>query len=206
MKFVQILQYLRQFWRYKMVDRILKISRPGVFDIRCLSWNTAIIVFMKKCRMDRRRYKSRHWIPMFIGIPCFMSSCRRHTMYCRMYTARECFFLYIIIYLLYWLLIFTSFDTPNAVHISDVQYTYTNNLQKFTMEQIMPLNVLSTPIPFGIRNGIIWTGPELEPCYRFREPLFLEKGLNKFCSDVSEVSSFNSKSFIRWNDKTRFWK
>ena len=30
-----------------MADHILKVSRPGVFDIRCLSWNTAIIVFMK---------------------------------------------------------------------------------------------------------------------------------------------------------------
>ena len=30
-----------------MVDHILKLSRPGVCDIRCLSWNTAIIVFMK---------------------------------------------------------------------------------------------------------------------------------------------------------------
>jgi hypothetical protein len=26
-----------------MVDHILKISRPGVFDVRCLSWNTAMI-------------------------------------------------------------------------------------------------------------------------------------------------------------------
>ena len=54
----------------KMVDHILKISRPGVFDIRRLSWNTAIVVFIKKCRMVRRRYKSRHWISMFIGTPC----------------------------------------------------------------------------------------------------------------------------------------
>ena len=135
-----------------------------------------------------------------------MSSCRKNSILQNAYCKGVLIFLYIIIYLLYWLLIFTSFDTPNAVHISDVQYTYTNNLQKFTMEQTMPLNVLSTPIPFGIRNGIIWTGPEFEPCYRFREPLFLEKGLNKFCSDVSEVSSFNSNPFIRWNDKTRFWK
>ena len=52
-----------------MVDHILKISRPGVFDIRCLSWNTASIVFMKRCCMDRRRYESRHWIPMF-ETPC----------------------------------------------------------------------------------------------------------------------------------------
>ena len=44
----------------KMINSILKISRPGVSDIRCLSWNTAIIVFMKKCPIDRRLYKSRH--------------------------------------------------------------------------------------------------------------------------------------------------
>ena len=49
----------------KMVDHILKF-----YDIRCLSWNTEIIVLMKKCRMFRRWYKSRHWIPMFIGTPC----------------------------------------------------------------------------------------------------------------------------------------
>ena len=30
-----------------MVDHILKISSSGVFDIRRLSWNTAIIVFLK---------------------------------------------------------------------------------------------------------------------------------------------------------------
>ena len=35
----------------KMVDHILKISRPGVFDVRCLSWNTAMIVFMKNCHI-----------------------------------------------------------------------------------------------------------------------------------------------------------
>jgi len=28
----------------KMVDHILKISRPDVLDVVCLSWNTAIIV------------------------------------------------------------------------------------------------------------------------------------------------------------------
>ena len=57
-----------------MVDIILKISRPGVSDIRCLNWKNAIIVFMKKCRMDRRRYnnKSRHLIPTFIGTPCLI--------------------------------------------------------------------------------------------------------------------------------------
>ena len=70
LKFVPILQYLCQFWRYKMVDHILKISRLGVFYIGCLCWSTVINVFMKKCCMNRRLYKSRHWIPMFIGTPC----------------------------------------------------------------------------------------------------------------------------------------
>ena len=49
-----------------MVYKILKISKPGDFDIRCLNWNTAITVFMKKCHMNRRRYRHRHLIP----IPC----------------------------------------------------------------------------------------------------------------------------------------
>ena len=31
--------------------------RSGIYDFRCLSWNTAITVFMKTCHMDRRRYK-----------------------------------------------------------------------------------------------------------------------------------------------------
>ena len=54
----------------KMVDLILKISRPGVFYIRCLSWNSAIIVFKQK--MERRQYKSRHLIPMFLGTTCII--------------------------------------------------------------------------------------------------------------------------------------
>ena len=54
----------------KMVDHILKISRPGVFDIRCLNLNTAKIVNMKIFCMDQRRYKSLYLIPMFIGTPC----------------------------------------------------------------------------------------------------------------------------------------
>ena len=44
-------------------------------------------------------------------------------------------FLYIIIYPLYWLLLFTSFKTPNAVHIYEVKYTYTKSLPKLTMTQ-----------------------------------------------------------------------
>ena len=62
-------KYLRQFWRCKNVRphfENLKI----VFDIYSLSLNTAIIVFMKKYRMDRRLNKSRHWICMFNGTPC----------------------------------------------------------------------------------------------------------------------------------------
>ena len=50
-----------------MVDNILK-SQDQAFSI--FRWNTAIILFMKKCHMDRRRYKSRHLIPMFIKTPC----------------------------------------------------------------------------------------------------------------------------------------
>ena len=48
----------------KMVDHILKILRPSVFDIRCFYW-IVIIAVMKKCRMDGRRYKGRHLIPMY---------------------------------------------------------------------------------------------------------------------------------------------
>ena len=47
LQFVQILQYRQIIVNTKMVDHILKISRAGVFDIRCFNWNTAIIVFMK---------------------------------------------------------------------------------------------------------------------------------------------------------------
>ena len=67
-----------------------------------------------------------------------MSSCRK---------VAECilklsvFFLYIIIYLL----------TPQ------MQYMYTKTCQSSQWHikcTFMPLNVLSTPIPFGIRNGV----------------------------------------------------
>ena len=52
-EFVAKTQFLcTNFEDTKMVDHILKISRPGVFDVGDLSWNTAIIVFMKKCRMN----------------------------------------------------------------------------------------------------------------------------------------------------------
>ena len=70
LKFVQILQYLCHHWRYKMVDLILKISGPGVSDIRCVNCRKLkLLCSSKKCHMDRRRYKRRHLIPMFIGTP-----------------------------------------------------------------------------------------------------------------------------------------
>ena len=43
----------------KMVYQTLKISRSGVFDIRCSSCNIGIL--------------SRHWILMFIGTPCMLA-------------------------------------------------------------------------------------------------------------------------------------
>ena len=48
----------------KLVNHNLKILIQGVFVIRYFNWNTAIIVFMKKCSIDQRRYKSRHLIPI----------------------------------------------------------------------------------------------------------------------------------------------
>ena len=35
-----------------------------------------MIVFMKNCRMDQRRYNSRNWIPMFFGTPCTIDFCK----------------------------------------------------------------------------------------------------------------------------------
>ena len=48
-----------------MVDHILKISRAGVSD-SCVNWNYCV---QEKCPIERRRYKSRHLIPLFIGTP-----------------------------------------------------------------------------------------------------------------------------------------
>ena len=44
-----------------MVDLILKISRPGVFDVICVNWNTAIIVFMP--------HESKTSFPCLLGHP-----------------------------------------------------------------------------------------------------------------------------------------
>ena len=49
------------FENIQMVDHILKILRPGAFDIS---------MFILEYCMDQRRYKSRHRIPMFIWTPC----------------------------------------------------------------------------------------------------------------------------------------
>ena len=53
----------------KMVDHILKISRPGVFYIRCLNWNTAIIVFMKNSAWIEDDKKVVTELPCLLGHP-----------------------------------------------------------------------------------------------------------------------------------------
>ena len=66
LKFAQILQYLRLHFEDKKCYPYLKISRPGVFDIRCVNWNTAVIVFKKKCLMDRSHLKSHvYWDTLY---------------------------------------------------------------------------------------------------------------------------------------------
>ena len=57
-----------------MVDLILKISRPVVFDFRCLNSNTANIVFMKKCHMDRSDMKVVTEFPYLLGHPACTGS------------------------------------------------------------------------------------------------------------------------------------
>ena len=52
-----------------MLDHILKISRPGVFDIRCLRWNTAIIVFMKDAAWIEDDIKVVTECPCLLGQP-----------------------------------------------------------------------------------------------------------------------------------------
>ena len=43
-----------------MVDHILKISKPGVFDIRIVNWNTAIILVMKKSKINESKTLSKY--------------------------------------------------------------------------------------------------------------------------------------------------
>ena len=52
-----------------MVDHILKISRPGVFDIRRLSWNTAIVVFIKNAAWFEDDIKVVTEFPCLLGHP-----------------------------------------------------------------------------------------------------------------------------------------
>ena len=58
-----------------MVDLILKISRPCVIDIRSVLCKLEYCNYCvhKKYHMDRRQYKSRHLIPMFIETPCMLN-------------------------------------------------------------------------------------------------------------------------------------
>ena len=52
------------------------------------------------------------------------------------------------------------FNTPNAVNISKVLYTNQKNLPKFTKTHkvyFLFQNALLSPIPCGMRDGIIWT-------------------------------------------------
>jgi len=52
-----------------MVDHILKISRPGAFDNRCLSWKTAKIVFMKNAAWIEDDIKIVTKFPCLLGHP-----------------------------------------------------------------------------------------------------------------------------------------
>ena len=97
-----------------------------------------------------------------------MSSCRKKSILQNVYCKGGYIFLYFIIYLLYWLLIFTSFTTPNAVHCCQCSTPYTvhkKNVPKFTMTQKVyfydPKYTFNPdPIYMQIRNGIIWTCTE----------------------------------------------
>ena len=55
-----------------MLDHILKISRPGDFDIRCLRWNTAIIVFMKDAAWIEDDIKVVIEFPCLLGHPGYL--------------------------------------------------------------------------------------------------------------------------------------
>ena len=52
-----------------MVDNILKISKSGVFDIRCLSLNTAMIVLMKNATWIEDDIKVVSQFPCLLGHP-----------------------------------------------------------------------------------------------------------------------------------------
>ena len=73
--FPSILQYLRQFCNISVNFEVTKMVEPlwksqdqafSILDVWGGTLQYVWRVFLKKCRMDQRRYKSRHWIPMFI--------------------------------------------------------------------------------------------------------------------------------------------
>ena len=69
---MQSLQHISvNFEDAKMVDNILKISRPGVFDTK----RNCNYCVREKCRMDQRRYKTCQRISMFIGTHCSIHKC-----------------------------------------------------------------------------------------------------------------------------------
>ena len=55
-----------------MVNNILKISKPYRYLIFKLEYCNNYTE--EKLCIDRRRYKNRHLIPMFIGTPCAYSN------------------------------------------------------------------------------------------------------------------------------------
>ena len=57
------------FEHTKIVDHIFKISKSGVFDIRCLSLNTAIIVLMKNAKWIEDDIKVVTEFPSLLGYP-----------------------------------------------------------------------------------------------------------------------------------------
>ena len=61
----KILHYLRQFWQCKN-------SRPHFESLQTRHFRYFMFQLEYCCPMDQRRYKSLHWIPMFIGTPCTM--------------------------------------------------------------------------------------------------------------------------------------
>ena len=56
-----------------MVDHIWKISGPGVFDKRSLSWNIAIIVFIKNTAWIEDYIKVVTEFPCLLGHPVHIS-------------------------------------------------------------------------------------------------------------------------------------
>jgi len=67
-----------------MVDHILKISKPGVFDIRSVNWNTAIILVMKKSKINESKTLSKYLLKIGLygifnknGVLCRQLSVKR---------------------------------------------------------------------------------------------------------------------------------